>query len=65
MCDLETLVWGLYGAPTTWFASRLGINAFRTCGGITLFELIGDDAQLCHTPEALEREVSILLMEVQ
>ena len=63
--DLEILVWGLSGLPTPWFTSRLGIHACHTRWGVTLFELLGDDAQLCHAPEALEREVSIFVVEAQ
>ena len=33
--------------------------------GVTLFEILGDNAQLFHALEALEREVSILVVEAQ
>ena len=58
-------MWGISGSTTQWFVSRLGIYACRTYGGVTLFELLGDNAQLCYSPEALEREVSILVVEAQ
>ena len=63
--DLVRLVWGLSGAPTPWFASKLVIHTCHTFGGVTLFELIGDDTQLFHASEVLEREVSILVVEAQ
>ena len=63
--DLERLGWGISGAPTPWFASILGIHACHTCGVVTLFELLGVDAQFFHAPEALERELFILVVEVQ
>ena len=63
--DLERLVSGLSGAPTPWFTSRIVIHACHRCGGIKLFELLGDDSKLCHAPEALEREASILVVEAQ
>ena len=63
--ELAMLVWGSFGDPMPWFASRLGIHAFCTRGGVTLFELFGDDAKLFHAPEALRREVSILVVEAQ
>ena len=63
--DLSRLVWGLYGAPTPWFASILGIHACRTCGGVIIFKLPVDDAQLFHALEVLEREVSIIVVEAQ
>ena len=61
--DLERLGWGLYGAPTPWFASILGIHACHTCGVVTLFELLGGDDQLSHVPGVIEREVSIIVVE--
>ena len=60
--DLARLVWGIFGASTPFFASRLGIDVCRTRGGVTIFEFIGDDAQICHDPEALEIEVYILVV---
>ena len=62
---MKRLVWGISGAPTTWFASRLGIHACHTCGVVTLFELLEYDAQIVHVPEALEIKVSILVVEEQ
>ena len=56
-------MWGLSGAPTPCFVSILGIHACRTRWGVTIFELLGDYAQLCHVPEELEREVSIIVVE--
>ena len=43
----------------------LDIHTCYTCGGVTIFKLLGDDTQLCHVPEAIEREVSILVVEAQ
>ena len=34
-------------------------------GGVKICKLIGDYAQLCHAPDALEIEVSILVVEAQ
>ena len=62
---MARLVWGISGVPKLWFASRLGIRACCTRGGVTLFVILGDDAQLCHAPEVLEREVPILVVKVQ
>ena len=56
---------GFSGASTPWFSSRLGIYECRTCGGVTIFEVLGDDSKLCHSPEALKREVYILVVEAQ
>ena len=56
---------GLYGDHTQWFASILVINACCPCGGVTLCKIIGYDAQICHAPKALEREVSILVVEAK
>ena len=44
--DLVRLVWGLSGALTPSFASRLGVNACYTCGGVTLYKILDDDDQL-------------------
>ena len=63
--DFARLERGISGSPTPWFASRLGIHACHTCGGVTLLELLWYEAQLCHAPEALEREVPILVVEAQ
>ena len=63
--DFARLGRGLSGLPTPWFASRRGINACHTHGGVTIFELLGDDAQLYHVPEALERELDIFVVEAQ
>ena len=60
---LARLVWGISGAPMPWSTSRLGIHSCLTCGGVTLFEILGYDAQLCHASGALEREVSITVVE--
>ena len=62
---MAILLWGLPGVPTPCFAIRLGIHACHTCRGVTLFELLEGDAQLCHALEALEREVPILVVEAQ
>ena len=59
------LVLGIYKAPMPWFISRLGIHACCACGGVTFFKSIREDAQLFHAPEALERDVSILVAEAQ
>ena len=63
--DLERLGWIISVTPMPWIVSRLCINAFCTYGGVTLFKILGDDAQLFHAPEVLEREVSILVVEAQ
>ena len=63
--DLARIVWGLSGAPIPWFASRLGIHSYCACGGVTLYKLLGYDAQLCHALEALQRKVSIIVVEAQ
>ena len=60
--DLARLVWGISRAPTPWFASRIGVNTCCTYGGVTLFKLLGYDAQLFHASEALEREVYMLVV---
>ena len=62
---MARLVWDLSGAPIPSFAIRLGTHACCTRGGVILFELLGDDSQLCHAPEALGREVFILVVEAQ
>ena len=62
---MARLVWDISGAPTPWLASRLGIHACRTRGGVTLFELLGYYSKLCHAPVALEREVYIRVVEAQ
>ena len=53
--ELAKIVWGLSGSTTLWYEIRIGIHACHTFGGVTLLELLGDDSQLFHAPEALER----------
>ena len=56
---------GFLELPHHVLRGRIYIHACHTCGGVILFELLVDDTQLLHAPESLEREVYILVVEVQ